>query len=239
MSTDINPLSEPGERETCYRFLARVFYESPDDEFLEFIVGPTSFIEWAKALSIEPAELSFPADSSRPSLDSVRLEFNALLKVPGARYIIPFEAAFRDQRLINDKVRTGLLVGPSTDDVIRYYRVAGMDVSPDFLELPDHISLELQFMAHLCRCEGSAGDDEELASMIRLTQWGFLHDHLHQWSDPLAERIRLCGTSGVYSILARLLSAFVGADYARLRADEAVQKTFAARREKQGQESPY
>ena len=33
----------------------------------------------------------------------------------------------------------GLLFGPSTDDVIRFYHVAGMDVSPEFLELPDHI----------------------------------------------------------------------------------------------------
>ncbi|MER3486388.1 MAG: hypothetical protein C4345_10855, partial [Chloroflexota bacterium] len=38
----------------------------------------------------------------------------------------------------------GLLIA----EVVRYYATAGLDIAPDAHESPDHVSVELEFMAH-------------------------------------------------------------------------------------------
>lgn len=92
--------------------------------------------------------------------------------------VFPYEAVFVDPE--------GLLEGPSTAAVVASYRNAGF--SPDTRSLaPDHVGLELAFLAHLSAAEADALRDGENAvvTTVRSHARAFLEAHLLRWLPAL------------------------------------------------------
>ena len=69
-----------------------------------------------------------------------------LFKVPGPQYVTPYEAVYRDTREINGQTVGGLLADQSTVDVQKWCRLAAIEVTEDFKNLPDHIALEFNHL---------------------------------------------------------------------------------------------
>ncbi|NIT32433.1 MAG: hypothetical protein GTN51_12545, partial [Armatimonadetes bacterium] len=78
------------------------------------------------------------------------------------------------------------LMGESTERVTRCYAEAGLQIRPSDHDLPDHLSLELAFMAHLVSQEEL---ESEQGALWRERQRRFLHSHLSRWLPSLCERI--------------------------------------------------
>ncbi len=109
------------------------------------------------------------------------------------------------------------VMGESTQDVIRLYRQAGLEVSPEFKEPPDHVRLELRFMSHVIKSiidALSEPDAEwERADALVNTQLGFLQRHLVAWVKPFTHLITENSSTAFYSALAEFTERFVAYDY--------------------------
>lgn len=189
-------VSGASERAGVYRLLASGFLEPPTPERMEL--------------------LSDGAEEATPEAD-VKQEFMDLLKVPTGRYVPPYEAVHRDSRIVNGEPTRGLLMGPSTVDVRRLYQDAG--ASLELPELPDHIGVELGFMAFLCEREEEArleGDAEALENYRRY-QKGFLADHVLAWVPDYCEIVGRRSTTSYMQALTALTREFCQADFARIQ----------------------
>lgn len=210
----------PSARAKWYSLVGTLLSKPPSEDCLEELFSSEcreALAEWASegALAVL-AHLS----AARPSIKILTEAYDELFNVPGPRYLTPYESVFRDSRVLDDgREVSGLTFGPSTDDVIRYYHLAGLEISGEYDELPDHIGLEVEFMRHLCEREAEAFDtgDEALAARIRETEEGFLERHLTAWAPELLARAEACSAHPFYGCLLRLLHEFAVHDLSYLK----------------------
>ncbi len=102
-------------------------------------------------------------------------------------------------------------------DIAGFYRAHGTAWGGSERERPDHISVELEFMALLARKEVLARERnlEDAAEECARSQAHFLRDHLGCWAPGLGRRItRLAAADPFYAAAGRLLTAWVEADMA-------------------------
>lgn len=137
------------------------------------------------------------------SPDDLRLAYTRLFLGPGRPVAHPYESVYID----------GHLVGESTQQVVTCYTEAGLQVCYTDPELPDHISLELAFMAHLVMQEET---DSEDALTWRERQHRFLDQHLSRWLPSFCERIERSDAHPFYCQAARAACNLVEEDLARL-----------------------
>lgn len=103
------------------------------------------------------------------------------------------------------------VMGDSTMAVLDLYREGGFDIDDEFLELPDHVAVELEFLYLLIFRENEArlqGDTDKLNSVIDLKR-RFLSQHLGRWVGPFAEAVKGGAESVFYRQLAELTQLFV------------------------------
>ena len=109
------------------------------------------------------------------------------------------------------------VMGESTQDVMRLYRQAGLEVSREFKQPPDHIRLELRFMSHVIKgvidALSESDADWERAGALVNTQLGFLQRHLVAWVKPFTHLITENSSTAFYSALAEFTERFVAYDY--------------------------
>ncbi len=102
-----------------------------------------------------------------------------------------------------------LVMGDSTMDVAKIYQDAGLKV--ELHEPPDHIAIELEFMAFLCTSEVEkiqTGNKVE-QQKLRESQKQFLQSFIAPWIPQFCQRIRE-GTENLFYIeLANCLEIFI------------------------------
>jgi TorA maturation chaperone TorD len=103
------------------------------------------------------------------------------------------------------------LMGDSTMEVLTMYRRAGLALSGDFKDAPDHIAAELEFMYFLIAKEIQAlrqGDRIDAFGYLKMQQ-EFQDKYLRPWMEPFGERIRTASEHEFYTLLAESLSTFI------------------------------
>ena len=145
------------------------------------------------------------AQSRQFSVSDLRLVFHSLFTVPLAAYVFPFESCYR--------VATppGPLMGPPAIEVQSAYAAVGFAVAPEVAEPPDHVGLELAFVAELLDRHATARDaaDHETAAAVAGQIHSFCRDHLDRWLPALRNRIRDGGASSFYAAVAALAAELV------------------------------
>jgi putative dimethyl sulfoxide reductase chaperone len=103
------------------------------------------------------------------------------------------------------------LMGDTTVEVLEMYRRAGLGLSSDFQDAPDHIAAELEFMYFLIAKELQALStrDREGAFGYLKVQQEFHDKYLRPWIEPFADRIRTASEHEFYTLLAESLSTFI------------------------------
>ena len=146
--------------------------------------------------------------------DELEVEYNRLFVGPGMPRVYPYESLYRDS--------AGLVMGPSAGEVLQAYRRSGLAINTAFRDLPDHIAVELEFMARLCFEEARAGSAgrADLALRLKQEQRLFLNAHLASWLPALCERVIRETTSTMYRGVAEIAATFVGWDRERLDAEQ-------------------
>lgn len=150
------------------------------------------------------------------SLSEIDQEYMDLFIVPASRYVAPYESVFRDEWPLPSGLRRGsnpsetggavkgLLMGEATLDVRQFYLEAGLLPEED---LPDHISNELSFLAHLYQRQaddtaGEAGDIVKLRERFR-------REHLANWIGNLRERVGERDRTGHYRAALEVVEALL------------------------------
>ncbi len=104
----------------------------------------------------------------------------------------------------------GAVMGRATVAIEKCYRDAGLDRAGSFHDLPDHVSLQLEFVAYLCASEAASE-----APGIKADD--FLATFVHYWLPPFTTALEeTCGHDGaalqVYLWLARVLQTAIDHD---------------------------
>ncbi|MFQ5996655.1 MAG: molecular chaperone [Dehalococcoidales bacterium] len=96
----------------------------------------------------------------------------------------------------------------------REYAAAGLAISPSLKDLPDHVAVELEFMASLCRQEADAWNRKVLKEGVQTLecQANFLDRHLSRWLPEWARQVTIADGEGIYSVVAETARAFISHD---------------------------
>lgn len=139
-------------------------------------------------------------------LADLKLEYTRLFMGPYGLPVPPYESVYREP--------TRTVMGASTLDVLRRYEEAGLVLSPSFKELPDHVAVELEFLALLSSEEAEAwerGDAAESLRFLRLEE-AFLRDHLVPWIGSFCDRVVSSTEGPFYQAMAELAQAYIPLD---------------------------
>jgi DMSO reductase family type II enzyme chaperone len=105
-------------------------------------------------------------------------------------------------------------------DLAAFYRAFSLEVADNAAERPDHIGMELEFMAVLAAKEAYALEhqlDEEQREVCRNAQKRFLREHLGRWSVAFARRLERVATSPALAALAAFTREFIVSECAAFR----------------------
>jgi TorA maturation chaperone TorD len=98
-------------------------------------------------------------------------------------------------------------------DIAGFYRAFGLDPRSSRPERPDHISLELEFVAFLLMKKrlltGAEGEVSEQSQICEEARQSFFRDHLVAWAVSFATGLRRKSDGGFYAEVSRLLAALV------------------------------
>ena len=198
------------ERSSLYGFLASVFREEVSAELLKRIKAP-EFLG-ALADSGVDIETQFLDRPEAQVLEDLAIEYTALFLGPGG-HVSPYESA-------QVEGGSGLLWGPETIEVKRYIEAAGFEYKSDFHGLPDHIGVELEFMAELAGKEAAAWREEDLAKASNCLEFEheFLVDHLGAWVPAFCDQVTERAELSFYRDMARLTANFLEAEKLEIEA---------------------
>jgi TorA maturation chaperone TorD len=218
-------------RECLYRFLAaalsdpnggrwRLLLDPASQELArdaadllraETPAGPPGFGELpAEALDVRPLLPGL----LRPAAERAA-EYDRVFGLAGSRECPPYETEyhpssetfFRSQQLA---------------DVAGFYRAFGLDPCRTEPERPDHVALELDFMAFVLlkkRLAAPAGPaDAEAAGRVDVCEGAeraFFRDHLAWWAPSFSMGLRRKAGGGFYAAAGRLLAALLPLERAR------------------------
>lgn len=167
---------------------------------------------------LRDAAATMPDPAAADPLHTLRREFMDLFKVPGGRYLTPYESVYRDTREIAGKPVRGLLMGPSAIAVQKWYRLAALEISPDYKDLPDHIGLEFAYLAWLCHKEQQFASPADQPRRRRAweMQRDFLANHVLAWLPALRDRVLDRARHPFYPLIAEFALAMAENDLATL-----------------------
>lgn len=206
-------------RALLHQFLARAF-DDPQDESWAWL---TSADTHAAVLA---AARSLAAES--PGLGNSAATLVARLRRDGldsfqAAYVTAFGHAARGDVPLNEIEYGDLDADPLFQphrlaDLAAFYRAFGLEVADGAAERPDHIGMELEFMAVLAAKEAYAatqGWDDCRGALCRDAQKKFLCEHLGRWVPAFARHLARTATDETLAALGEFTRDFVVAECAR------------------------
>jgi len=191
------------ERNGLYSLLATVFRSELTADLLGQMLD-TDFLQKLAEVGVDIEALS-SMTSTETTLEELSLEFSRLFMGPG-RHVPPYESVI----LGGDN---GSLWGPQTSAVKRFIEKSGFSYDEKYHGLPDHISVEHEFMAHLTSLEADAwreGDTNKALNCLQL-QREFLDSHLGCWMAAFSDRVEELAELPFYTQMAVLTRNFVEA----------------------------
>lgn len=128
-------------------------------------------------------------------------EYTRLCHASKPRILPLFESVYREGKLLQE----------STVEVARLYYGAGLKLDKDFSLPPDHISLELEFMAYLCSQEIEAirEKDSFVLDKAKKLQQRMLKEHLQFFVPDFAQRLQKHASLEFYKVTGRYLENYI------------------------------
>lgn len=183
-----------------YGFLASLYRAELTQQQLDALRQP----EMAAMLTAAGIDLqgAFWTQSDEQLLEELAVEYTALFLGPGG-HISPHESV--------QIVEHGGYWGDATTAVRRFITETGIEYDSDYNGIPDHISVELEFLGELARREGLAWEREDTAAAGNCLayQRDFLDEHLGQWVEKFCTRVAETAELSLYRDVAQVTAEFV------------------------------
>ena len=181
----LNYLQETNSgRRVIYDFLARVFAKEVSANFL-IKLRDEQFQAHLADLNIE-LDKEFFSKPDASCLEELAVEYSRLFLGPG-QHISPHESVHH----IRDDGDFGSFWGKSTTDVKSFIESAGLIFQPQFTGIPDHISVELEFMRYIVDREADALKQNDRPGALYCLKMGkkFIDEHLAKWVSPFCDKV--------------------------------------------------
>lgn len=200
------PAGTAMECSSLYGFLAAVYRTEPTAELLRWIRDPDSL----DLLADTGVDLgTFFADHAEDELiELLAVEYTRLFIGPG-NHVPPYAA-------VHLGGEGALLWGRPTVWVKKYIEAAGFEYRPDYHDLPDHISAELEFMREITAREAAALEkrDPAEAGQLRAVGSEFVASHLSLWIPKFCDLVIDRAELPFYRGMAALTKDFIESERA-------------------------
>ena len=135
----------------------------------------------------------------------LQLDYDALLNVPGPKLTFPYESCYTHRNIDGTY---GRLWQEPAQDMHRILKEWEIVFAEGWDLIPDHIAIELFFMAELCRLTSIAKNVEDEK---RLEEWQvrFFQAHLNSWIFEFVNVLEMKVDTDFYRGMAHLLRAFL------------------------------
>jgi TorA maturation chaperone TorD len=216
-------------REGVYRFLAALLSDPRHPRFALVRAEQPAWLHDAAALLRDSApdgmELGF-SELSPARFHFERIftclevlgsdptnEYNRVFGLLSCRECPPYETEFQPNN-------EPFFRSQQMADIAGFYRAFGLLSPNTHSERPDHVCLELEFMAFVLMKKRLAlkehgPDAEDRAAVCLETAQKFYRDHLAWWLPSFAQGLRHRAESGLYAAVGELLAAFLPIERAR------------------------
>jgi len=191
-------------RSNIYGLLATVYRREVTSDFLEQIRDP-KFLGALSVLGVEAID-DFLHKPVAELLEDLAVEYSYLFLGPG-KHISPYESVHHQR----EDGQWGKLWEKSTAEVKRFIEATGLDYKDDFKGLPDHISVEFEFMQRLILREEQAWKEAEAdkAAACRQVEKRFIEEHLMRWIPSFCEKVMQAAELPFYRAMAALTRSFI------------------------------
>jgi TorA maturation chaperone TorD len=191
-------------RSTIYGFLAAIYRQEVSSDLLQQIKDPR-FLGVLTKLGIE-LNNGFFKKPEKKLLEDLAVEYARLFLGPG-KHISPHESVHHKK----EGVQSGQLWGELTAEVKRIIESSGLEYKSEFTGMPDHISVELEFMQQVTLREEQAwqDDDKQTALLCLKNEKKFVDEHLFRWVPDFCEKVIETADWPFYREMARLTRSFI------------------------------
>jgi TorA maturation chaperone TorD len=196
--------AEARRRSDIYGLLATVYRQEITSDLLQQIRGP-QFIGALSVLGIEGID-DFLQKPDAELLEDLAVEYSYLFLGPGG-HISPHESIHHQR----EDGQWGKLWGASTAEVKAFIEATGLTYTDDYKGLPDHISVEFEFMQQLILREEQAWKeaDADKAGACRKIERKFIEEHLIRWVPAFCEKVMQAAELPFYHAMAELTRTFL------------------------------
>ncbi len=204
MGTDCKELAESANyRSNVYGLLAAVFRQEPGVALIRKLRAPPLWGVFSD-LGVDLGELFFTTPESQ-LVEILAQEFTRLFIGPSS-HISAHESIFAD---MDNGVSA--LWGESTVAVKSFIEATGLDYNPEFNGVPDHVSVELEFMQRMTEWEADKWrqQDRENAEYCLEVQRMFLDQHLSIWLPQFCDVVIKQADIRFYAGVAELTKNFL------------------------------
>lgn len=170
-------------RSNIYGLLSAVFREEPTEALIHELRGARLSGIFSD-MGVELGE-TFSSISESVVAETLGLEFTRLFIGPGS-HVSAHESVFAEM-----DAGVSSLWGRKTVEVKNFIETAGLDYQPEFSGIPDHISVELEFMQKLTAWEAEkwTQQDRKSAEYSLTVQNLFLEQHLLCWLPQFCDAV--------------------------------------------------
>ncbi len=190
-------------RGQVYGLLATLFRAEPEEAFLKELQGPgLSGVFSELGLNLGEDLQEKPIEES---VEELAVEYTRLFLGPGS-HISAHESVF-----IEVDGGVGGLWGEKTVEVKKFIEAAGLTYDTEFHGIPDHVSVELEFLQKLAGWEAGkwAEDDAENAAFCLEVEKRFIEEHLGKWVPALCDKVLAQAELPFYKEIARFTKDFI------------------------------
>lgn len=131
-------------------------------------------------------------------------DYNRLFVGPARLLAPPYESYYRSEP---DEQGRGSICGTPMLSVFYEYRDHGFDMPDEFVEFPDHMAVELEYLSLLAGAEAKAWEAGRKGEALQLQKAAaqFREDHLAAWTEEFAMLVAAGATTSFYPALAQLV----------------------------------
>ena len=171
-------------RSTIYGFLAAIYRQEVSSDLLQHIKDP-QFLGVLTHLGIE-LNNGFFKQPEKGLLEDLAVEYAHLFLGPG-KHISPHESVHHKK----EGAQSGQLWGELTAQVKKIIESSGLEYKSEYKGLPDHISVELEFMQQVTLREEQAWaeQDKDTALSCLKNEKKFIEEHLACWVPIFCEKV--------------------------------------------------
>jgi TorA maturation chaperone TorD len=200
----INPADAAQERSNIYGLLSLIYRQEPTSALIQQMKDPV-FRECMASAGIKLDE-EFLGQPEEKLIEDLAVEYTRLFLGPG-KHISPHESVHHAR----DDGDWGKLWGKSTVEVKKFIETAGLEYKSEYSGLPDHISVELEFMQEVTKRETQAWKEKDRGGAIYCLKMEkkFIDEHLEKWIPLFCDKIISEAKFSFYREMSRLAKSFI------------------------------